>query len=75
MRCSGGRSQPRLPALRGSATPRSWNATGLRFGASQCRCYRAGARPLRVLHLTDLHLMPGQRRKVEWVRELADAGA
>lgn len=30
-----------------------------------------GARPLRVLHLTDLHLMPGQRRKVEWVRELA----
>jgi len=31
----------------------------------------AGARPLRVLHLTDLHLMPGQRRKVAWVRGLA----
>lgn len=31
-----------------------------------------GHRPLRVLHLTDLHLMPGQRRKVEWVRALAD---
>ena len=30
-----------------------------------------GARPLRVLHLTDLHLMPGQRRKVEWVQGLA----
>ena len=33
-----------------------------------------GARPLRVLHLTDLHLMPGQQRKVEWVRELAALG-
>ena len=29
---------------------------------------RAGARPLRVLHLSDLHLTPGQRRKREWVR-------
>ena len=30
-----------------------------------------GSRPLRVLHLSDLHLMPHQRRKVEWVRGLA----
>lgn len=30
-----------------------------------------GSRPLRVLHLSDLHLMPGQRRKIEWVRGLA----
>jgi predicted MPP superfamily phosphohydrolase len=30
-----------------------------------------GSRPLRVLHLSDLHLMPNQRRKVEWVRGLA----
>ena len=30
-----------------------------------------GHRPLRVLHLSDLHLMPHQRRKVEWVRSLA----
>ncbi len=29
-------------------------------------------RPLRVVHLSDLHLMPGQRRKVAWVRGLAD---
>lgn len=27
--------------------------------------------PLRVLHLSDLHLMPGQRRTVDWVRDLA----
>jgi predicted MPP superfamily phosphohydrolase len=32
----------------------------------------AGHRPLRVVHVTDLHLMPGQRRKAAWVAELAD---
>ena len=30
-----------------------------------------GARPITVLHLADLHLAPWQRRKQEWVRELA----
>ena len=30
-----------------------------------------GHRPLRVLHLSDLHLVPGQRRKATWVRSLA----
>jgi uncharacterized protein len=29
------------------------------------------AEPLRVLHLSDLHLMPGQMRKQRWVAELA----
>jgi hypothetical protein len=28
------------------------------------------AEPLRVLHISDLHLTPGQRRKQQWVREL-----
>ncbi len=32
----------------------------------------AGAEPLRVLHLSDLHLTPGQRKKQDWVRSLAD---
>jgi predicted MPP superfamily phosphohydrolase len=32
----------------------------------------AGHRPLRVLHLSDVHLTPGQRRKQEWLRGLAD---
>ena len=31
----------------------------------------AGQRPLRVLHLTDLHLQPGQQTKIDWVRSLA----
>jgi predicted MPP superfamily phosphohydrolase len=30
-----------------------------------------GSAPLRVLHLSDLHLVPRQRRKIEWVRRLA----
>jgi predicted MPP superfamily phosphohydrolase len=30
-----------------------------------------GARPLTVLHLSDLHMAPWQRRKQEWVRSLA----
>ncbi len=30
-----------------------------------------GARPLRVLHITDLHLTPNQQRKRDWVRALA----
>src|ERR1044072_7974018 len=27
--------------------------------------------PLRILHLSDLHLMPAQRRKQDWVADLA----
>jgi predicted MPP superfamily phosphohydrolase len=30
----------------------------------------AGARPLRVLHISDLHLTPGQRKKQDWLRRL-----
>ncbi|RYV50601.1 metallophosphoesterase [Pengzhenrongella frigida] len=30
-----------------------------------------GQDPLRVLHLSDLHLVPSQRRKIDWVRDLA----
>src|SRR3954467_12918631 len=30
------------------------------------------AQPLRVLHVSDLHLVPRQRRKAAWLRGLAD---
>ncbi|MGA5462877.1 metallophosphoesterase [Mycobacterium sp. NPDC050041] len=30
-----------------------------------------GSSPLRVLHLSDLHMRPGQRRKQAWLRDLA----
>jgi predicted MPP superfamily phosphohydrolase len=32
----------------------------------------AGSAPLRVLHLSDLHLTPGQGKKKAWVRRLAE---
>ncbi len=32
----------------------------------------AGARDVRVLHVSDLHLVPTQRRKIAWIRSLAD---
>ncbi len=31
-----------------------------------------GHRPLRILHVSDLHITPGQHRKLDWVRALAD---
>jgi predicted MPP superfamily phosphohydrolase len=31
-----------------------------------------GSDPIRILHLSDLHLTPGQRDKIAWVRALAD---
>lgn len=31
-----------------------------------------GSRDLRVLHLSDIHMTPGQTRKQEWLRRLAD---
>lgn len=57
-------------------------AACLAYGAGyEVRAYRLrrvevpvldpGARSLRVLHLSDLHMTPGQRRKQEWVRRLA----
>lgn len=32
----------------------------------------AGADPIRVLHLSDLHLMPNHAKKIAWVQSLAD---
>jgi predicted MPP superfamily phosphohydrolase len=32
----------------------------------------AGARPVRVLHLSDLHMAPWQKDKQDWIRSLAD---
>jgi predicted MPP superfamily phosphohydrolase len=31
-----------------------------------------GAQPVRILHLSDIHLAPWQRHKIEWIRSLAE---
>jgi len=33
---------------------------------------RAGFGPIRVLHLSDIHFVPGQQRKAEWLSSLAE---
>ena len=47
--------EPHLPVLRTEVVP----------------LLPSSARPVRVLHLSDLHLLPRQRRKAAWVRGLA----
>lgn len=47
--------EPHLPVLRRVQVP----------------VLRAGAAPLRVLHVSDLHLLPRQRRKAAWLSRLA----
>jgi uncharacterized protein len=32
----------------------------------------SGRRPLKVLHLSDIHMIPGQKRKAQWLRGLAE---
>ncbi len=76
-------SRPR-PALRrvaaAAGTLTAVGAAGLGYGALEARSYRLrhldvpvlapGAPPLRLLHLSDLHMAPGDTRKQEWVRAL-----
>lgn len=67
---------PRLPlslaALGAAGLAYSlWEATQYRLRRVDVPVLRPGERPIRVLHLSDLHLTPGQRGKQEWVRMLA----
>ena len=34
-------------------------------------CLPSGHAPIRVLHFSDLHLVPSQHKKIEWIRSLA----
>jgi predicted MPP superfamily phosphohydrolase len=55
---------------------------GLGWGAVEARAFTvrrvcvpvlaAGAAPMRILHLSDIHLVPGQRAKTRWLETLAD---
>src|SRR3954452_15245386 len=59
-----------------------WGAAGLGYALLEARAFTLrrftlpvlppDADPLRVLHVSDLHLVPRQRRKAEWLRGLAD---
>lgn len=45
--------------------------TGFTLRTAEVPVLPAGSKPIRVLHLSDLHMAPWQRDKQAWVRELA----
>jgi uncharacterized protein len=49
-----------------------WEARAYTLRSVEVPMLPPGTQPLRVLHLSDLHLTPGQSRKREWLRSLAD---
>jgi predicted MPP superfamily phosphohydrolase len=49
-----------------------WEARQYTLRSAELPVLPDGAQPLRVLHLSDVHLTPGQARKSEWLRSLAD---
>ena len=49
----------------------AWEARQFTLRRVEVPLLPPGARPVRVLHLSDLHLTPGQRRKQEWVSGLS----
>lgn len=49
-----------------------WEAQAFTLRRAASEILPAGQPPLRVLHLSDLHLVPGQSKKQQWVRSLRD---
>jgi predicted MPP superfamily phosphohydrolase len=72
------------PATRFLTATAATAAGGLAYAALEARSFSvrrftlpvlpAGSPPLRVLHVSDLHLVPRQRRKAAWLRGLAGLG-
>jgi predicted MPP superfamily phosphohydrolase len=49
----------------------AWEARQYTLRRVEVPLLPAGARPVRVLHLSDIHMTPGQTRKQEWLAGLA----
>jgi predicted MPP superfamily phosphohydrolase len=50
----------------------AWEARAYTLRRVTVQVLPRGRRALRVLHLSDVHMMPGQTRKQQWLRGLAD---
>ncbi|GEP33405.1 metallophosphoesterase [Nocardioides szechwanensis] len=50
----------------------AWEARAYTLRRVEVPVLPPGQRPLTVLHLSDIHMTPGQTRKQEWLRGLAD---
>ena len=55
----------------GVAYAAGYEVRSFRVRRAEIPVLAAGQRPLRVLHLSDLHLQPDQQAKIRWVRSLA----
>src|SRR3954451_20071515 len=49
----------------------SWEARAYTLRSIEVALLPAGAQPVRVLHLSDIHMTPGQAREQEWLSGLA----
>src|SRR4051794_26906325 len=49
----------------------AWEARQYTLRRVEVPLLPSGARPVRVLHLSDIHMTPGQRRKQDWLSGLA----
>ena len=49
-----------------------WEAQAFTLRRATVAVLPAGQRDLRILHVSDLHLVPGQRKKQNWVRSLRE---
>jgi len=49
-----------------------WEAQAYTLRRATTAVLRPGQRNLRILHLSDLHLVPGQTKKQDWVRSLRE---
>jgi predicted MPP superfamily phosphohydrolase len=49
----------------------AWEARAYTLRRVEVPLLPAGARPVRVLHLSDIHMTPGQTRKQEWLAGMA----
>ncbi|MHB8339639.1 MAG: metallophosphoesterase [Mycobacteriales bacterium] len=59
-------------AVGGLAYSAGWERTAFTLREFTVQVLPPGAAPIRVLHLSDVHMRPGQRRKQAWIRALAD---
>jgi predicted MPP superfamily phosphohydrolase len=59
-------------AAGGLAYAAGWEVRDFRLRRLDVPVLPAGQPPLRLLHVSDLHLTPGQRDKQRWVRNLGD---
>ncbi len=54
------------------AAKAAWNALDFQLEEHTVPVLEPGAQPIRLLHISDIHMAPGQSAKAMWLRSLAD---